>query len=160
MLLRKKGLLYIKEEFCATRELYTFISRYFSNFYMTIELDVIEKIMQNNQVSLIVLDAKLVNTKLYDFLETHQLENENCKVLFQNEHKTLEELVTIHSIQRLGSYPSLGRMSSFFSNFLTIVTQLLPSTTLTSRRLRVSKPNFSYNFMACDSSTTLTQRAS
>ena len=96
----RRKLLYIKDTLVMTDEVNSLWSKYFTKVYCTTDTFLIEKISFEEDIKLIILDTKLLNSELLKVLEKVQMHKKELRLIFQDERKELSEL--LHTL-----YPSL-----------------------------------------------------
>ncbi|MCD6258823.1 MAG: hypothetical protein J7J31_04370 [Helicobacteraceae bacterium] len=88
----KKNLLYINDNLVFTKEINSFLSKYFKKVYFTTDMPRIEEISSQKDLKIIVVDTRFVSYELSSLLEKVQMNNEKLMLLFQHEKKSLHEL--------------------------------------------------------------------
>ena len=90
---QKRSLLYIKDTLTMTQETNSLWSKYFTKVYCTTDTFLIEKILSQEDIKLIILDTKLLNSELDKVLEKVQMQKQELRLVFQDEKKELSELL-------------------------------------------------------------------
>lgn len=89
----RRKLLYIKDTLIMTDEVNSLWSKYFQTVYCTTDTFLIEKISFEEDIKLIILDTKLLNSELLKVLEKIQMQKQELRLIFQDEKKELSELL-------------------------------------------------------------------